>query len=56
MKAIICDRCRKVVVGCETDTIKRIGLINEDGDVFTVYELCETCEKKLKEWLKGEIA
>ncbi|MDD3336773.1 MAG: hypothetical protein PHI98_14885 [Eubacteriales bacterium] len=54
MKAVICDRCEKIMTGKKVEEARRVSFATEKVGVYLQYHLCEECEQKLIRWIQGQ--
>lgn len=53
MKAIVCDKCKKVI----TDSLERVSKLefsNEDSGRFSERHLCDDCLKEFVKWITSK--
>lgn len=55
MKAIVCDKCKKVITDKkELKDTMRLDLCNDFSGKFGEKHICNDCKSKLYNWFKNE--
>lgn len=51
MRQILCDRCELVILRADEKHVRDLGLIDRDGSIENMGDLCGRCIKALRGWM-----